>query len=188
MTIRIFNVRVSTSFRRLLIAATLLFMLLLISINIFDPILRNSIVKNNIQDELENNEERKLLRRSKRHILNEIHNETTEHLKYSVNMHYWDFVCGYNVEDLRSHPLFPFSPFRRDNIENLLIKVTAKEFGARVFGFIHPQIDGFYEFAISSDDCSELWLSNNEDPMNSELISYVGGDTGKCFCVSNNKI
>jgi len=179
MTIRIFNVRVSTSFRNLLIAATLLCMMLLISISIFEPIFRASIIQNNIQDEFENIAESKMLRRSKRHILNEIHNETTEHLKYSVNIHHWDFVCGYNVEDLRSHPLFPYSPFRRDNIENLLIKVTAKEFGARVFGFIHPPIDGFFEFGISSDDCSELWLSNNEDPMNSELISYVGGDTGK---------
>ena len=115
----------------------------------------------------------------KRHILSVVVNYTDDKLRYEANAHYWDYVCGYNVEDLRSHPLFPFMPFRRDTVDNLYIKERDLQFGARVFGYLHPAADGFYQFAISSDDCSEFWLSTNEDPLNTELIAAVGGGNGE---------
>lgn len=113
--------------------------------------------------------------RVKRHILNQVVNETEESLRYSVNLHFWDYVCGYSVEDLRSHPLFPYSPFRRDTADSLFLKYADNQFGARLFGYIHPPADGFYKFAISSDDCSEMWLSASEDPNSVQLIASVGG-------------
>lgn len=115
----------------------------------------------------------------KRHILSVVVNYTDDKLRYEANAHYWDYVCGYNVEDLRSHPLFPFMPFRRDTIDNLYIKEQDLQFGARVFGYLHPATDGFYQFAISSDDCSEFWLSTGEDPLNTQLIAAVGGGNGE---------
>lgn len=33
---------------------------------------------------------------------------------------------------------------------------------------------GDFQFAISSDDNSELWLSLDENPINAKLLVYVG--------------
>ena len=116
---------------------------------------------------------------NKRHIMSLISNSNeVEALMHSVNVHYWDYVCGYTVEDLRSHPLFPYLPFRRDTTDSLYLKHTDLQFGARIFGYIHPPMDGFYTFAISSDDSSEFWLSSDADPLNLELLAEVGGITG----------
>lgn len=114
-----------------------------------------------------------------RHVFSIVQLETEEHLKYKVNVHYWDFICGFNVENLRSHPLFPFSPYRRDTTNDLFIRQTDVKFGARVFGYIHPNETGLFKFAISSDDCSEIWLSQDEDPLHVQLIGSVGRTTGK---------
>lgn len=114
-----------------------------------------------------------------RHVFSIVQLETEEHLKYKVNVHYWDFICGFNVENLRSHPLFPFSPYRRDTTNDLFIRQTDVKFGARVFGYIHPNETGLFKFAISSDDCSEIWLSQDEDPLHVQLIGSVGRTTGE---------
>ncbi|XP_002158449.4 N-acetyl-beta-glucosaminyl-glycoprotein 4-beta-N-acetylgalactosaminyltransferase 1 isoform X1 [Hydra vulgaris] len=106
-------------------------------------------------------------------------------LKNSVNIHYWDNICGYAVEDLRNHPMFPHYPLRQDTIDSLNFKFTESQFGARIFGYIHPPIDGFYVFAISSDDCSEFWLSNDADPINIELLAEVGGISGNEWSYEN---
>lgn len=33
---------------------------------------------------------------------------------------------------------------------------------------------GDFQFAVSSDDNSEFWLSSDESPLNSRLMAYVG--------------
>ncbi|XP_065670344.1 beta-1,4-N-acetylgalactosaminyltransferase 3 isoform X3 [Hydra vulgaris] len=106
-------------------------------------------------------------------------------LKNSVNIHYWDNICGYAVEDLKNHPMFPYSPFRQDTTDSLHLKLTESQFGARIFGYIHPPFDGFYAFAISSDDCSEFWLSSDEDPLNLKLLAEVGGISGMEWSYEN---
>ncbi len=35
-------------------------------------------------------------------------------------------------------------------------------------------ISGDFQFAIASDDNSELWLSSDESPLNARLLVYVG--------------
>ena len=148
--------------------------LFLLSITLFDQYDKKTKAETIIPE----NEE-VVVKAHRRHILSVVVNYTDDKLRYEANAHYWDYVCGYNVEDLRSHPLFPFMPFRRDTVDNLYIKEQDLQFGARVFGYLHPSTDGFYQFAISSDDCSEFWLSINEDPLNTELIAAVGGGNGE---------
>jgi hypothetical protein len=50
-------------------------------------------------------------------------------------------------------------------------------YGARISGYLCPPTDGEYTFYISSDDHSELWLSDGADPANKQKIAYVYGAT-----------
>eukprot|EP00794_Sanderia_malayensis_P009641 gene9641-10628_t len=120
----------------------------------------------------------------KRHIFSQVKKakkeEATRVLSNFVNIHFWDYTCGYEVESLRSHPLFPFFPFRRDFGSSLNVNIPGVYFGARFFGFIHvKQQSGFHQFAISSDDSSEFWLSPTEDPLAVQLLASLGGKEGK---------
>ncbi len=94
-------------------------------------------------------------------------------------MHFWDYTCGYEVESFRSHPLFPFFPFRREVGSSLNVNMPGVYFGGRFFGYIHVKQNGFHQFAISSDDSSEFWLSPNEDPLKVTLLASIGGKDGK---------
>ena len=53
----------------------------------------------------------------------------------------------------------------------------ADKYGARVRGYICPPISGYYQFFISSDDNSELWLSNNENESGKQKIAFIQGFT-----------
>jgi ELWxxDGT repeat protein len=50
-------------------------------------------------------------------------------------------------------------------------------YGARIRGYICPPITGNYIFYISSNDHSELWLSQDDDPSKKTRIAYVYGAT-----------
>lgn len=52
-------------------------------------------------------------------------------------------------------------------------------YGARIRGYLCVPMDGDYTFYISSDDHSELWLSDGSDPANKQRIAYVQGATSK---------
>jgi hypothetical protein len=51
-------------------------------------------------------------------------------------------------------------------------------YGSRVRGYLCPLIDGDYTFWIASDNCSELWLSFNENPENAVLIADIHAEGG----------
>jgi hypothetical protein len=48
-------------------------------------------------------------------------------------------------------------------------------YGAHFYGWITPATSGNYTFFIRSDDGSELWLSNNDDPAGVQLIAFELG-------------
>jgi ELWxxDGT repeat protein len=52
-------------------------------------------------------------------------------------------------------------------------------YGARIRGYLCAPTDGEYTFYISSDDHSELWLSDGPNPANKKRIAYVQGATSK---------
>lgn len=98
-----------------------------------------------------------------------------------LNVHIWDHICGPHVEQLRQSPLFPRFPSRRRFITDFAAEYEETEFGERIFGYIHSLSEGFYQFAISSDDTSELWLSTDIDPKNARLIATVFSSKGIGF-------
>ena len=48
-------------------------------------------------------------------------------------------------------------------------------YGVQLIGFLHPPASGDYQFAIASDDNSQLWLSTDESPANRVLIAKESG-------------
>ena len=48
-------------------------------------------------------------------------------------------------------------------------------YGVQLIGFLHPPASGDYQFAIASDDNSQLWLSTDENPANRVLIAKESG-------------
>ena len=92
-----------------------------------------------------------------------------------LNVHRWYSICGNTVDNLRRHILFPKHPKLRTTISLLRMRTTLRDFGQRIFGYIHPPLSGTYQFSVSSDDFSEVWLSNDATPNNTNLICQVGG-------------
>ena len=90
-----------------------------------------------------------------------------------LNAHVWFELCGFYVHQLQQTPLFPQSPHRRIFIPDFKSTLSGTQFGQRIFGFLHPRTTGVYQFAISSDDTSELWLSFDEDPTRVKLVASV---------------
>lgn len=101
-----------------------------------------------------------------------------DHMAGKLNVHTWQGICGPYVEQLRHSPLFPRFPYVRKFLENFRSFQEGSDFGQRIFGFIHPERQGFYEFAITSDDTSELWLSSDSNPKKSRLIAAVYSANG----------
>lgn len=54
---------------------------------------------------------------------------------------------------------------------------SADNYGQRIRGFICPPATGNYVFWIASDDNSELWLSQDDNPLNKQKIASVSGYT-----------
>lgn len=92
-----------------------------------------------------------------------------------LNVHLWSGLCGWNVDVLKNWPPFPFFPDKRSFIWDFhkTEDPEKKNYGERMFGFIHPETAGKYKFAITSDDTSELWLSVSENPLESKMIARV---------------
>ena len=98
-------------------------------------------------------------------------------VKGKLNLHSWN-ICGLRVDDLRNSPLFPRFPVKKEFATNFTSERKASEIGERVFGFVYPKFTGKYQFAITSDDTSELWLSANEDPRKVRLVASVDTTDG----------
>lgn len=96
-------------------------------------------------------------------------------LNGKLNVHRWYSICGNTVDNLRRHILFPKHPRLRTTTSLLRMRTTLRDFGQRIFGYIHPPFSGSYQFAVSSDDFSEVWLSEDKTPNNTNLICQVGG-------------
>ncbi|KAK0142785.1 N-acetyl-beta-glucosaminyl-glycoprotein 4-beta-N-acetylgalactosaminyltransferase 1 [Merluccius polli] len=62
----------------------------------------------------------------------------------------------------------------RTTVAKLAVSPRWKRYGLRIFGYLHPYIDGEFVFALSSQDNSEFWLSSNASPLRCELLAWVG--------------
>ena len=91
----------------------------------------------------------------------------------ALNVHVWRMQCGSNVTYLKKSLFFPKYPDQEKFINEFQIEDDSVDYGQKIFGYLHPQSNGLYRFAIASDDTSELWISTDEYPENKQLVARV---------------
>lgn len=92
-----------------------------------------------------------------------------------LNVAIWEDVCGSEMLSLKEYPLFPHGPSTRLRTPSLRMQFAEKfeNFGLRIFGFLSPYESGDYNFYLASIGSSELWMSLDSKPENSQLIANV---------------
>ena len=87
-------------------------------------------------------------------------------------------ISGATVSTLTGNTAFPNRPTLVENRASFECPTNwADSYGTRMRGYIHPPTSGSYTFWVASDDCSQLWLSSDDNPSNKVLVASVSGAT-----------
>ncbi len=103
------------------------------------------------------------------------HAQETGTIRYEI----WDGIGGTGIADLMGNANYPDNPTSGDLLTLFETPTNrADNFGGRVYGWLHPEIDGDYTFWIAADDNAELWLSTTDSADDAVLIAFEDGWAG----------
>ena len=88
-----------------------------------------------------------------------------------IRRDFWLNVPGSGVEALTKLDRFPNQPTGTGLLTRFEGPVNGKnQYGARVYGYVHPPTTGQYTFWLAADDEAELWLSSTDRPEDKKQI------------------
>ncbi len=86
----------------------------------------------------------------------------------------YEGISGSRLRHLEAAPSFPDQPDFREIISALKVAPGwGNSYGTRIRGFLHPPADGDYQFWISGDDETQLWLGETDDPASAYPVARV---------------
>ena len=96
----------------------------------------------------------------------------------SIDYERWTGISGSFITDLTNSANYPASPDDVGTFNSFQGPVNiADNYGTRVRGYLKPTETGFYQFTVTSDDATELYLSLDGGPNNMTQIASVPGWT-----------
>ena len=98
----------------------------------------------------------------------------------SILDEFWLGLAGTNLTTLTSNTNFPNHPTGRElltTFESLAPNWTTN-LGTRVSGWLVPQTNGYYQFALAAADIAQLWLSTDATTNNKILLATVPSASG----------
>jgi len=91
---------------------------------------------------------------------------------------WWLDIPGSSLDDFLNNQNYPYNPSGRQLITKLEGPVNwADDYGTFIRGYLNPVTSGNYTFWVASNASSELYLSTDTNPYNSQLIGYVSDFT-----------
>ena len=96
-----------------------------------------------------------------------------------ADIEYYKGIGGNRVAELVKAKKFPESPDHVAKLKKLdAPQQWGNQYGSRIRCYILPKKTGDYTFWIASDDFSELYLSQNNNPENKQRIAHLDGAVG----------
>ncbi|MGH7866875.1 MAG: LamG-like jellyroll fold domain-containing protein, partial [Candidatus Dormibacteraceae bacterium] len=82
-------------------------------------------------------------------------------------------IGGSTIAALTSSSFFPQAPDFEDIVSTFEAPPLCTDFyGARLSGFLLPEVTSDYTFHLTADDAAELWLSTSQDPGQKRLVAW----------------
>jgi hypothetical protein len=83
-------------------------------------------------------------------------------------------VAAYRASDLVTNANYPLTPSSSATYGSSISPANIGDnYGSRVRAFLTPTVSGNYQFTVTGDDWTELYLSTNGEPANKSRICYV---------------